>query len=305
MRLRDERLIAARNTWTDDGRVHDPSPGETLLGAVARPSPSDTFAYGSSPLELLDLYRSDRTDRPAPVLVWLHAGGWIGGDRTAIADIVTDQLSHGWAIVSVDYRLAPEAPYPAPLTDAKAAVRWVKGHAAELGIDPTRVVVAGASAGGHLAALVGATTGRYEPTDLDPTAQAADSTVAAVIDLVGPADLKAIAEAGGFGPGIVEALLDCAPLAAPADACPQTRLDDASPIVAAWGATELPPAYLAYGTDDTLVTPAGNGIPLFEAWQTTQPGGPWIDIVEGQGHTLDVNGLNAAALQAFLDAVAA
>jgi acetyl esterase len=89
------------------------------------------------------------------VLVWLHGGGWYVGD-VASFDRVTRQLANasGAVCLSVDYRLAPEHPYPAAVQDARAAVAWAAAEgAAQLGTDPTRVVVGGDSAGGNLAAV--------------------------------------------------------------------------------------------------------------------------------------------------------
>jgi acetyl esterase len=89
------------------------------------------------------------------VLVWLHGGGWYVGDIESF-DRVTRQLANasGAVCLNVDYRLAPEHPYPAAVRDARAAVAWAAGDgAAQLGTDPARVVVGGDSAGGNLAAV--------------------------------------------------------------------------------------------------------------------------------------------------------
>jgi acetyl esterase len=89
------------------------------------------------------------------VLIWLHGGGWYVGDVESF-DRVTRQLANasGAVCLSVDYRLAPEHPYPAAVHDAIAAVRWAAGAgAAQLGTDPARVVVGGDSAGGNLATV--------------------------------------------------------------------------------------------------------------------------------------------------------
>jgi len=90
-----------------------------------------------------------------PVLVWFHGGGWVVGDlETADGSSRTLANASGAVIVSVDYRLAPENPYPAGLDDAQAVVRWVVDNAAELGVDGGRLAIGGDSAGGNLAAVV-------------------------------------------------------------------------------------------------------------------------------------------------------
>jgi acetyl esterase len=95
------------------------------------------------------------SDEPQlPVFVWLHGGGWTLGS-VDVHDPITRNLANraGCIVVSVDYRLAPEHPFPAPLDDSWAALQWVAEHAAELGGDPARVAVGGDSAGGNLAAV--------------------------------------------------------------------------------------------------------------------------------------------------------
>lgn len=94
-------------------------------------------------------------DRPAPGLVYYHGGGWvIGGLDTHDGACRAFADATGAVVVSVDYRLAPEHPFPAPLDDATAALEWVHAHAAELAVDADRIAVAGDSAGGNLAAVV-------------------------------------------------------------------------------------------------------------------------------------------------------
>lgn len=101
------------------------------------------------------LYRPHTVAASAPALIWMHGGGFVLGSAQD-----DDLACHGYAagagavVVSVDYRLAPETPAPGPLNDCYAALSWSFAHAEELGIDPDRIAVGGASAGGGLAACL-------------------------------------------------------------------------------------------------------------------------------------------------------
>lgn len=100
------------------------------------------------------LYRpNDRTD--LGLLVFYHGGGWVLGSMNTHDDVCRKlALAMGHAVLSVDYRLAPEFAFPEPLNDCIVALRWAHANAAELGIDATRIAVGGDSAGGNLAAVV-------------------------------------------------------------------------------------------------------------------------------------------------------
>jgi acetyl esterase/lipase len=111
----------------------------------------------------LDLYQqADRAESPLPVVVFIHGGGWHGGEKESYREMAAQVASHGYVCASIDYRLAGEAPFPAALEDCKCAVRWVRAHASELQIDPSAIAVLGHSAGGHLAAMVALSPGKFE-----------------------------------------------------------------------------------------------------------------------------------------------
>ncbi len=103
----------------------------------------------------LRVYRPRSTSAPAPVLMWLHGGGFISGNAAGSHDFCSQLVSDlGLFVVNVDYRLAPEHPFPAGFDDCFDALLWIHAHADELGINPDRIVVAGSSAGAGLAAAV-------------------------------------------------------------------------------------------------------------------------------------------------------
>ncbi|MBO3100911.1 alpha/beta hydrolase [Cellulomonas fengjieae] len=97
--------------------------------------------------------RPEGVPEPVPVLLHLHGGGLVVGDVADNVDMALD-VAPGWAVASVEYRLAPESPYPAAIEDAYAALVWLVAKASDLGVDPQRVVVTGVSAGGGLAAAL-------------------------------------------------------------------------------------------------------------------------------------------------------
>jgi len=112
----------------------------------------------------LDLYRPDAAAAPLPAVVFIHGGGWHGGMKEDYGGLAARVAAQDYLCATVDYRLAPEAAFPAALQDCQCAVRWLRAHAGELGADPGRVAAWGHSAGGHLAALVALAPGRFAPT---------------------------------------------------------------------------------------------------------------------------------------------
>jgi acetyl esterase/lipase len=109
---------------------------------------------GAPEISLL-ICRPTRSSVPTSALCNIHSGGMVAGDnRTGIALLLDWAEDLGAAVISVEYRLAPETPHPGPVEDCYAGLAWTAGHAQELGIDPGRIVVVGGSAGGGLAAAV-------------------------------------------------------------------------------------------------------------------------------------------------------
>lgn len=101
----------------------------------------------------LDIYQPPQSSEVCPLIVWVHGGAWRAGSKDRMP--IERFLKHGFVIASVDYRLSPMAKFPAQVHDIKAAIRFLRANAERYRVDKDRVTVAGASAGGHLAALVG------------------------------------------------------------------------------------------------------------------------------------------------------
>ena len=158
-----------------------------------------TVDYGPEPFHVLDLALPDTGAfaGPRPLIVYVHSGGWVAGERSNVPQEAVDQVARGYAVATLDYRLAGTSPdgkpvnvFPGAIWDVKRAIRFLKSNATTWNLDPRRVVLVGASAGGYLAAFVGATPGAFEPPDLPAvTNRRRDSSVQGVVDLVGPTDL--------------------------------------------------------------------------------------------------------------------
>ncbi len=157
-------------------------------------------SVAGSPL-LLDLYLPPLPAKPVGLIVWVHGGAWRAGSRASVD--LAEMTSRGWAIASVDYRLSPVAKFPAQVHDIKAAVRYLRAHAAEHGYPPSPFVIAGSSAGGHLAALVGVSNGNAElegVVSLESTVSqskaasphAVSSDVQAIVSVYGASNLTSI-----------------------------------------------------------------------------------------------------------------
>lgn len=146
------------------------------------------YVRGGSAEQRLDLILPappDPTRPPAALIVWIHGGSWDHGSYRQ--NPAQAMVGRGYAVASIGYRLSSQAKYPAQLEDCRAAIRWLRAHASEYGLDPTRIGVWGASAGGHLAALLGTAAGEKRFDAGENLGQS--SAVQCVIDSFGPSDL--------------------------------------------------------------------------------------------------------------------
>lgn len=211
------------------------------------------YADSDNPRQRLDLLlpKEPAEEGPLPLIVFIHGGGWRGGNRREGLRYLAHMMADGhYAGATIGYRFSSEAVWPAQIHDCKAAIRWLRANAKEHNLDPDRIAVIGPSAGGHLAAMLG-TTGDVERLNgkLGPHTDV-DAKVACVVDEYGPTDLLAMSELPGD-------------LDHDAAASPESRLvggplqerkaaaRDASPI--SYVSALDPPFLIIHGTDDPLV----------------------------------------------------
>lgn len=144
------------------------------------------FSKAGNDQLLLDVYAPQAQQGKLPLVIWIHGGGWISGSRAWCPRFL---VQRGYILATIDYRLAPGAAWPAQIQDCKAAVRFLRANADKFGIDPDKIGVWGASAGGHLAAMLG-TTGGIKILEGDGGNGGISSGVQAVCDFAGPTDLE-------------------------------------------------------------------------------------------------------------------
>lgn len=217
---------------------------------------------GFRPLEL-DLFVPTEAEARVPVVVWIHGGGFAMGSRLhaplewSPGAVFQPLIDAGLAVATIDYRHSGEAPFPAQLHDAKAAVRYLRAFADELGIDGDRIGVWGESAGGQLASLVGLVVDSPELEGHEGVAEG-DSAVAAVVDFYGASNLETIGDIADRMPPDVRAFFDGIG-GPPPD--PRAALLAGSPIADARAAASpvshvrggAPPFLIVHGEDDFVV----------------------------------------------------
>jgi acetyl esterase/lipase len=213
-------------------RVRDVAYGATLPGDRGRRN-------------LLDVVRPVGAGERRPVLLQIHGGGWVIGDkREQGGPLMTHLASRGWVCFAINYRLSPQATFPDHIVDVKRAIRWIREHAAEYGGDPDFVCVTGGSAGGHLAALaaVSANDPRFQPGF-----EHVDTRLAAAVPFYGVYDFLdrfGIRGTQKMEPFLARTVLKCTP--------EENRelWEAASPI--AHVSPEAPPFLIVHGTHDSL-----------------------------------------------------
>jgi len=171
-------------------------PGGSSTFASVAPTYKDLAYATISSAQKLDLYIPTSGDGPFPVVVMVHGGGFMFGDKADGAGLtgVDQLLAAGYAVASINYRLSGEAIYPAQIYDAKAAVRFLRMNAETYHLNPDQFGAWGASAGGNLVSLLGTTCGVAELEGAELGNADQSSCVQAVVDWFGPIDFLKMQE---------------------------------------------------------------------------------------------------------------
>lgn len=155
---------------------------------------------------LLDLYMPAGVDNP-PLLVYIHGGAWQFGSKDSVG--VIDLVDEGFAIASVEFRMAQVSPLPAQVHDIKGAIRFLRANASDLGVDADRFAISGASSGAHLAALVGLTNGSAPHEGEIGGNTGTSSDVQAIVSYFGASNLTSIlSQSTPFGLNVREPALE-------------------------------------------------------------------------------------------------
>jgi len=273
------------------GAAGGPSGAATAPASAGTPAAGAAYsdlAYGTdSPAQRLDLSLPPNGTRPYPVVIGIHGGGFLSGNKTdgQIAPVF-EALKRGYAVVGLDYRLSGEARFPAAINDVKAAVRWLRAHASEYGLDGSRIAVWGDSAGGNLAALAGTSGGVAALRGPHPRDTGQSDRVQAVVDWFGPisflridGDFRAagLHHASSNGPDSFPSQY----LGAPLTEVPG-KVRAADPIT--YITPDDPPILIEHGTADGTV-PVGQSIRFAKAYAAgVGAGAVTLHLLKGAGH---------------------
>lgn len=241
-----------------------------------------------SEAQKLDLYLPETGEGPFPLVVFIHGGGWFGGDKADGQEAAWITLrSQGYAVASINYRLAGEAHYPEGILDCKTAIRFLKANKDRYHIEDGRVAVAGDSAGGHYALMVALTEENSNFEDVTGSYPEQDSSVCCVVAWYPVTDLEAAWQM--VQAGIYAGLGDNSDWSSLKDfigedmgGITREKLAAASPI--SYISERMVPALLQHGSADTIC-PAEQSRSFYrEAVRAAGEEKVQLDIMEGAVH---------------------
>jgi acetyl esterase/lipase len=213
------------------------------------------IAYADqSEAQKMDIYLPSGMSELCPVIIWLHPGGYTTGDKNMVEPILGRILGRGYAVVSMNYRLADEVCFPAQIFDAKAAVRWIRANAKNYNFNREKIAAWGVSAGSTFAALMGTSANVPELEDLSTGDSNESSNVSAVVSIIGPMDfLQLDSQLLQLGYEPLHDVPDSGPSILIGGRL--TRFPERCQVInpATYITSDCPPFYLQHGTVDRLV----------------------------------------------------
>lgn len=261
--------------WTLRDLPSSPMLPEDILAAIPRKHLD--IPYGPERRQKIDLYLPPEAEKGhVPLFVHIHGGGWMAGDKRDMqVSIYFGLLNHGYAVAGVGYRLSDAAQFPKPVHDCKAAIRYLKAHALEYGIDPARVAVGGGSAGGHLALLIATTPNVPYLEDLSMGNAAYGTDVRCAVATYPPTDLALL---GMEDPDTPENLF----MGGIIPNMDPTFVDMASPRH--FVTRQVPPLFVQAGSDDEIVPHEQSILFAQTVREVAGEGRIRFKIVKGAGH---------------------
>jgi acetyl esterase/lipase len=285
-------------TMASIAAAQTPAPGPKLpVGTKVHANVE--YVPGGHERQRLDLYVPAEANTPLPVIVWVHGGAWTAGSKDGGGPALP-LVARGYAVASINYRLSQHAVFPAQIEDCKAAIRWLRANAGTYKLNPERIGVWGASAGGHLVALVGTSGGVFDHEGKLGNADQSNR-VQAVVDFFGPTDflqmdahavpgarlkhdLPASAESRLIGGAIQENV---------------EKVGRANPIK--YVTSDAPPFLIVHGEQDPLV-PCHQSELLYEALKGARSDVTFYKIAgAGHGGPEFNTDMMRATVQAFFD----
>lgn len=287
-------------------------------GTQLRPAVPYSRPHHCRPVTM-DVY-TPAPDREAPAggfpaIMFIHGGGWARGDCRAsrplrdFPGVLAAVAARGYVVASIDYRLAGEAIWPAQGQDVKAALRFLRKHAARFGLDPQRIACWGVSCGGHLSGVLATTAGVAGLEPLDPDLAGIDDSVQAAVSWYGGFDMETITEQAEAAGAVSRRNADMPEwwlLGGTLDKVDPAFVRTAGPVN--YASATSAPMLIAVGEADTIIPPA-QSLQMAEALRS-RGGDVELLVLPGVGHdfagpdaaaTLAANRQALAATLAYLD----
>jgi acetyl esterase/lipase len=229
--------------------------------------------------QALDVYLA-KSDKPTPVVVFIHGGGWRGGSKNAVPPYLLDAVVEGWtSVVSVEYRFTDVATHPAQVNDCARAIQFVRSKAKEWNLDAKRIAVTGGSAGAHLALWL-ALHDDFANSKSDDPVERESSRVSCAIGFAGPTDWSLLSEIDHKHPAYRQ-LLNYEPGTAAAEMDAEKKAN-VSPIT--FASKDDPPILIVHGDADVIV-PVRHARDLDERMEQAEADSDLL-IIEGGNHSI-------------------